>query len=264
MGDGGDSSSGSDSDSSPSVASQYASYGEGRAAAESAAGYGMGTSPSVYSGYSGKLYDSDGTVYNTDGTTSYDANIVGTAADNMSGATFDAATGAPVVETAPAKGVAEAKTDVPRALLTLGSMLLSFLGLANPATAPGAALSLGRVFYNGDHTRMAKDFGFGSPAPRTAVTSGRGAAAAASYFSGEGGGQRSSSYSSNYGFGGSPVIGYQGAVVNPATSPALATANLGAKSATPIARGAGAATQPTSETPWGAIALAAVGIALLS
>lgn len=247
-------------------ASQYSSYGAGRESAETSAGYGMGTPVSSYSGSGGKLYDSDGTVYNTDGTQTQDSRITGTppAAANMSGATFDLASGAPVVDPSIGRGVASAAPtgDLPRALLTLGSFVLGFLGLATPA-APGAALSLGKMFSNGEHTKMMKDFG--SAPPSTRVATGSGAAAAASYFSGDAPSSRAGS--GGYGFASSPVIGYQGALVNQPNSPALATANLGtSKAATSTLKltPAGVSTTQQAETPWTAILVTVGLVALLS
>lgn len=255
----------SDSSSTQSVASQYASYGAGRESAETSAGYGMGTPVSTYSSSGGRLYDSDGTVYNTDGTQTQDSSITGTPpAAAMSGATFAIPSTAPVVSGAPATGVASApaKGDLPRALLTLGSFVLGFLGLATPA-APGAALGLGKMFYNGEHTKMMKDFG--STAPTTNVATGTGAAAAASYFSGDAPSSRSGS--GGYGFASSPVIGYQGALVNQPNSPALATANLGtskAAASTLKLTPAGVSTTQQAETPWTAILVTVGLVALLS
>lgn len=265
---------GSDSDSSSSssssestggyssYASQYSSYGAGREAAETSAGYGMGTPVSSYSGSGGKLYDSDGTVYNTDGTQTQDSRITGTppAAANMSGATFDLASGAPVVDPSIGKGVSTLPSSdkVVQFLETAGRTLLAILGIASgtPSGIIGGGLGI---------TSLVKSGAYGSPAPTTRVATGTGAAAAASFFSGEAPSSRGGSGASS--FNSSPVIGYQGALVNQPNSPALATANLGtskAAASTLKLTPAGVSTTQQADTPWGAILVTVGLLALLS
>ncbi len=244
------------SPSTPSPASQYASYGEGRKAAETAAGYGLGTSPDTYSGSGGRLYDSNGTVYQSDGTSYVDSSIVGTPpAGVMSGATTDigAPSSAPVVSS-------ETKL---RGVLTGGRTVLSLQQMiaGGPFGFVSGLMSIIQQGLNGEF----KSLGFGSAPPSTAVSAGSGASQTAAAFSGEsfgGGYPRSSSSSSSFG---SPVIGYQGALVNQG-SPALATANLSTTPAAAKAQPAGVViqTQQQDGFPWGGLLLAVGAAALLS
>lgn len=168
---------------------------------------------------------------------------------------------APVVSSGPIGAI---QRDPGGFFLTLGRTLLSLAGLSNPVTAPGSILSLGGMGYNGEFKKL----GFGSAPPSTAVSAGSGAAETAAAWSGESSNgyttfTRTGSSSSSYG---SPVIGYQGALVNKG-SPALATANLSnTPAAAAKAKPAGVAlqTQQQDGFPWGGLLLAVGAAALLS
>lgn len=159
-------------------------------------------------------------------------------------------------------GVASTGTSAWNTFTTVLRGLFSVAGMV--AGGPGgwmAAANLGDMVVSGKF----KNIGLGSPAPRTNVATGSGAAAAASYFSGDAPSSRAGS--GGYGFASSPVIGYQGALVNQPNSPALATANLGtSKAATSTLKltPAGVSTTQQAETPWGAILVTVGLVALLS
>jgi hypothetical protein len=168
---------------------------------------------------------------------------------------------APVVSSGPIGAV---QRDPGGFFLTLGRALLGVAGLTNPATMKSSVVSLGGMIYNGDYKKL----GFGSAPPSTAVSNGSGAAETAAAWSGESSNgyttfTRTGSSSSSYG---SPVIGYQGALVNKG-SPALATANLSnTPAAAANAKPAGVAlqTQQQDGFPWGGLLLAVGAAALLS
>ncbi len=189
-----------------------------------------------------------------------DAVAAGTApgADpNSTQTTLAALSGVP--STAP---VVSSETKL-RGVLTGGRTVLSLQQMiaGGPVGFVSGLISIIQQGLNGEF----KSLGFGSAPPSTAVSAGSGASQTAAAFSGEssGGGYRgSSSYSSSFG---SPVIGYQGALVNQG-SPAMATANLSTTPAAAKAQPAGVViqTQQQDGFPWGGLLLAVGAAALLS
>lgn len=146
---------------------------------------------------------------------------------------------------------------VGRTVLTLGQM-----AAGGPVGFISGLISLIQQGLNGDY----KALGFGSAPPNTNVSAGSGAATAAAAWSGGpdgwSGGSRSSS--SSYG---SPVIGYQGAIVNQAISPAYASANLSTPATAAKAQPQGVvitSQQPTGGSPWAGVLLALGAVALMS
>jgi len=172
------------------------------------------------------------------------------------------ASSAPVSSSAPV-GVASAPaTSAWNVLSTILRGLFSLVGAASGGV--GAIPHVVNLVDMGVSGKF-KNISFGSPAPGTNVATGSGATAAASYFSGDTPGSRAGSGGSS--FYSSPVIGYQGAVVNQPNSPALATTNLGAtKAANSTLRmtPAGVSTTQQADTPWAAILVTVGLVALLS